>query len=101
MNPLSNREYAIQELGIESLPPEMQDELIGQYGQFIITEIILAVLRELPSDAQETFKTLSEEGKGDEAEALASQHIPNFLVFMAEETKKALVKIKEMRASLG
>jgi len=101
MNPFKNRDFAVTALAIESLPPEMQDELITEFGLFVTTEISLAILEKIPTETHESFKTLIEEGKEDEAKALAATHIPDFETFLEEETKKAFVKIKEMRASLG
>jgi len=101
MNPLKNRDFAVTALAIESLPPEMQDELVQEFGLFVTTEIVLAILERLPADVQESFKTLVDAGKESDAEALAQEHIPDFQAFKANELGKALTKIKEVRASLG
>lgn len=100
MNPFKNRDFAVTALAIESLPPEMQDELITEFGLFVTTEINLAILEKIPTEVQESFKMLIEEGKEDEAKALATAHIPDLETFLTEETKKALTKIQEMRTSL-
>ena len=100
MNPLSDRDLAIKELGIESLPPQMQDETIAMFAPFMVTELLIATLAKLPPEAQDMFKAMTEEGRGDEAEAIATHYIPDFLVFMAEVNKKSLSKIREMRTKL-
>jgi hypothetical protein len=96
---LPTREDIVRELNIGSLPLENQNEIIGDLGHFILTEVVLATVDKLPTDVQGAFSAFIEEGKGPEAEALASEHIPDFPTFVAQESAKALTKIKETYAA--
>lgn len=95
------RQVIVEELGLESLSIEAQDEIIGTVGQNILMRVLLAILDKLPPDAQEGFKALTEEARGDEAEALASQYILDLPAFITEESRKALTEFKEIHSSLA
>lgn len=83
-----------EHLNIGHLPLHEQHHIIGEAGQFIMTEVILATLALLPAHAQEELKQLMEEGRGDAAEEYAGAYIPNFSTFVAEHTAQALEKVR-------
>lgn len=98
---LPQRQVVVEELGIEALPIEAQDEIIGTVGQNILMHVMLAILEKLPPDAQEGFKALTEESRGEEAEALVAQHISDLPAFITAESRKALAEFKAIHASLA
>ena len=104
MNP-TQRQALMEELGITMLTEGMQNEIIGNVGQYMLTEVLLATLAELPTEAQDAFKALTEEGRGDEAEAIATQFIPDYPLFVAKHSNVAKERVKatyaEWRSMFG
>ena len=98
MNTLT-REDIIAALAISDLAPDAQDEIIGDVGHNVLTHVLLAILEKLPAVPCEDFKQLSLAHKGEEAESLARQHIPDFDVFVARERQKALDDFKRLLAA--
>ncbi len=98
---LPGRQIMIAELGLEAFPVSAQDEILAEVGQTVYLSVLVAILGALPEDVKESFRTLTDEGRGDEAEALASKHIEHLPSFVAEEAQKALAKFKDTYASLA
>lgn len=89
----------VKELGIESLPPEAQEEIVAGVSKNIVTHIFIELLARLPQEAQTRFKLLVEGGKGLEAESLAKEHIPDLNQFLMTESRVALEEFKELQKS--
>lgn len=90
------REVVVSELGIQSLPPEAQNEIIEGVSRNVIKHVFIEILARLPEDAQEEFKALVEAEKGIEAEAVAAKHIPDVPGFILAESKKAIEEFKRL-----
>ncbi len=95
---LPDRTFVVQELGLAELPTHMQDALIADVGQNMYANILIAILERLPEDAATTFRALTEEGHGDEAEHVARTHIPELDELISTECSRLLAEFKELRA---
>ncbi len=96
MNTAPTRETMVRELGLETLPQDAQDAVIAQVSANILSAVMLQILLALPTKVQNEFKSLTDAGKGQEAEALAAEHIPDLGEFIHRESLKELTAYKAL-----
>jgi len=83
------KENLIKELGLESLPPERQMEIVLGIGRVIQQNVILRILDELPEKDKEDFdKFLKEERNEEEITKFLEKRIPNLDDIVNEEIEK-------------
>lgn len=95
MPPNELRTILMKELGIESFPDDMQNEILAKVGEFVLQSLTAVIFSKLSATAREEFEKIS--AKGDDAiiaEFLGEQ-IPDFHTLFTSEVKKALELYKE------
>ena len=76
----------VKALGIESLPLEKQEEIIGSAGAIIYQAVITRALEEMTDEVVDEFEKLTEtEPTPDQMFAFFRQKIPNFDGMIEEE----------------
>lgn len=87
------------ELGIQSLPPEKQEEIIGDVGEALMDRVTLAVWKKIPP---EELVKIAEKAKNEDENTPANpqqalefmqqygQYIPNFGQFVDQEIRAGL-----------
>lgn len=95
MPPNELRTILTKELGIGSLPEDMQGDILAKVGEFVLQSLTMVIFDKLSTPAREEFEKLS--AKGDDtliAEFLGEQ-IPEFHTLLTDEVKKAIELYKE------
>lgn len=89
------------ELGLESAPPKIREQIVSQLGENIMNAVLLALLDKLPEDARASFADLSERGDDAGARAILEAHIPNVDSVITVEIHKELELFKEAQKKGG
>lgn len=84
------REIIIKELGIEILPPQAQDEIVGKLGEIILKSVTVAIYEKLSDDARAEFERIGKENDPDLIQRFLEEHVPDMQGLMEEEVKKTL-----------
>ncbi|MDO8604099.1 MAG: DUF5663 domain-containing protein [bacterium] len=99
MNNTELREILIKELGIEGLPEEAQDEIVGKLGEIILKSLTVAIFDKLSGEAREEFERISEAGDSDLIQEFLEKSVPDLHLLMEEEVKKTLNNFADKGAS--
>jgi hypothetical protein len=97
VDPQTLKEYIMHNLGIESFPEDIQNDIIEKLGQVIAQRITLKTLARIPSDVHDTFDRLVETADEAEVRAFIEEHISDYDMFVKNivtteiETYKKLV----------
>lgn len=92
------RTMIASELGITSLPPEKQEEMISEIGDALFDRVTLAIWKEIPSEVLAQFVQQSKEQDVNDSSPQKvlefimqyEQYIPNFGKFIDDEIKAGL-----------
>lgn len=95
MNNQELRDILIKELGIESLPEEAQDEIVGKLGEIILKSLTVAIFEKLSGDARAEFDRVSLKGDHTLIQEFLEQNVPDLHLLMEEEIKKTLQNFNE------
>ncbi len=90
MNNQELRDILIKELGIEGLPEEAQDEIVGKLGEVILKSLTVAIFEKLSNDARADFERISSRGDHDLIQEFLEENVPDLHLLMEEEVKKTL-----------
>lgn len=93
-----SREQLVSELGISGLGTDMQDEIISAVGENIVKSVTLAAILQLPPEAQEEFKRLTDTSDAEGITKLLKKHIADPDAFVEAEARKELGAFKESLA---
>jgi hypothetical protein len=87
----------IEELGLQDLPQERQEELLGKVGEVVMKRIYLETMEKLEKDNQEKLIDIMEKNP-DKVEVFLAEKIPDY-----EEFVKKIVDDfrKEMKEDMG
>ena len=89
------REIIIKELGIEILPPQAQDEIVGKLGEIILKSVTVAIFEKLSGDARAEFERVGAEGDPDLIQEFLTEHVPDMQGLMEEEVRNTLKDFKK------
>ena len=89
----------IEELGIENLPPEVQQEAIATAGGPILQSVMLDILEKMPQASRADFQAALEAGDQKRIEALITQNIPDSASFIEQSIAKALAEFRALRSA--
>lgn len=81
-----------KDLGIEDLPEQERQQLIGQFGQVAMKAASIAVLEKMSPEKRDEFMTVAQTGNPDAIKALLDKEVPGH-----EELARAAVQ-KEVEA---
>ncbi len=84
----------ITEFGIEHESDEVKARLIAKIGENIFGRVVLEMLNALPTDKHAGFDALVGNGDPDALKAYLSPYIPDLDLFLREETRKEIERIK-------
>ncbi|OHB25087.1 MAG: hypothetical protein A2542_00100 [Parcubacteria group bacterium RIFOXYD2_FULL_52_8] len=87
------------ELGLESLPPTVQEKIIAEVGQNIFMAVQLEIMRVLPESARKEYMRMIEANKPEAATALLQSHIRDVDQFVANIATRTLKEFKELEAA--
>ena len=82
------------ELGIADLPQEVRDELIAKFGENLMLRLTTEILKILPEAKHEEFSSLIGGGDMQTIHDLVNPFIPNFDIFVQQETRKEIEAVK-------
>ncbi len=85
-SPLSEglKKKILEHLGIETIPQEMQNEIIAKFGEVVFKEILLQTLERFDESQQKEYEQMLERNASpEEMETFLKQEIPDYeqLVF--------------------
>ena len=66
-----------KEINIEQLPQSDQDRIMEKLGEVVLQRIAVDILKNLPEDKREEFKTLSDNGDLPALDDFVSVNLPN------------------------
>lgn len=89
------RETLIKELGLATLEPEKQDEIVIALGEQIMQRAIMSVLDTLPEDKRTKFITISESGSAEDMQKLLTDNVPNLEEIVQREIKNRIETFKK------
>lgn len=89
------REIIVKELGIEILPPQAQDEIIGKLGEIILKSVTVAIYEKLSPEAREEFERIGKENDPELIQRFLDEHVPDMQGLMEEEVKRTLAGFKK------
>ncbi len=89
------RELIIKEIGIEGLPEDAQNEIIGKLGEIALKSLTITIFEKLPKEARAEFEEVSAEGDYELVQKFLAQHVPDLPALMADEVRKTLQDFKE------
>ncbi len=78
----------ISELGIDSLEPDKQMDILGKIGQIIFQAVLIRVLALLGEEEQEKLNDIMEQNDVDALLAFLQATVPNLDEIIKEETVK-------------
>ncbi len=90
----------LEDLGITSLPPAAQEEIVARLGQNVLQHLTLAILEKVPEGKRDEFEKLSANKDEEGVEAFLRNEIPNLDEFVKKEVKKSISEYKKIRDSL-
>ena len=90
------RQIILRDLGIGSLPLDVQDKILEKLGGNIIKRITLAVLENLPEGARGEFDIISESGNDEKMRGFLKSQIPNFEELIQKTIKFTIEEFKEL-----
>ena len=85
----------VKALGIESLPPGEQQELLAGFGEVALKAVAIAVLQKLPEAKREEFAALAEAGDAKALQAFLDKEVPGHETLAGEAVRKELISFKE------
>src|SRR5262249_38711803 len=97
-NSLPTRDEIAKSLGVESLPPQAQEEAIIAAVQLMLQVSTLAILEKLPAEAQAESAKLAEAGDYAGIKILVAPHIANPDALAKHAMEQELAAYKEALA---
>lgn len=91
----------LAELGLESAPAEIREQIVAQLGENIMNAVLLALLDKLPEGVRAEFAGASERGDDTGARVILEAHIPNVDDIIMMEIRKELELFKEAQKKGG
>ncbi|MFA5997197.1 MAG: DUF5663 domain-containing protein [Candidatus Paceibacterota bacterium] len=84
------REVLIKELGLEGLPPEAQDEIVGKLGEIILKSTTIAIYEKLSPGERAEFDRITAENEPELIGRFLEEHVPDMQSLMETEVKRTL-----------
>lgn len=88
------KEEIISELGLQSLPADMQDKMVDTVYQTFNMRVGMALSDKLSDEQLDTFNELSQKGD-DELNSWIEQNIPDYASVVANEMQSVIAEIKQ------
>jgi hypothetical protein len=96
------RATLVEALGLEILPKVIQDEHIENFEKSVLMSGTSELMKRIPDDRQEEFRTLSSEGDGEQIDRFIEEFLPegskNFFENIVEREIEIRRVMKEQRA---
>ena len=93
------RDILIKELGIESYPEEIQDEVVVKLGEVILKDLTIKIFEKLPLQKKEEFERISAMGDDERIQEFLEHNIPDMNALIEEEVKNTLKTYTEKEKS--
>ena len=87
------------DLGIQDIPADKQQELIGQFGEIALKAATLAVIGKLAEDKRDEFMKLSEAADAEALKAFLDREVPNHEELAKQAVAEEVRRFKEFSAS--
>jgi len=71
------RAEAVKKLDLESLPEDVQNDVLSKIGSLIAKRIALDFLSVIPEEEKSEFKSLYEKGDVKKLDAFVRKHVPS------------------------
>ena len=97
MNPQELQAALVKELGLGSLPPQMQQEAIAAIGGPVFQSVTLDILEKIPQAQQDDFQKALESGDSVRVESIIAANIPDSSAFIEQSVAKAIAQFKALK----
>ncbi len=101
MNEQDIAALAAKDLGIETLSPDMQKDVLARLGEASLKGALLEIFEKLPPSAEEEFKKISESGDLAKTQYFLKQQIPDYESIMKRHITKTVEEFKRVKAGLS
>ena len=92
------RQTLLKELGVESLPPQAQQEAIAAAGGPLLQSVMLDIFEKIPQAQQADFQKALQSGDHKGIEALITANIPDSSAFIEQSVTKAVADFQALSA---
>jgi len=89
------RKNIAEELGITSMPPEAQEQVIGKLGELALKQVAINALEQLPEEKRAEFDALTKSEDPEKMQTFLAEHIPNFNEMVDQTVKEEVTKFKQ------
>jgi hypothetical protein len=96
MNPTTTTDDLVKKLDLTGVPENLQNEIIAQLGENIITSVTLDVVSRLSDDDRAAFETLLQQDDSKGIEKFLSEKVPNIDDIVKERTEAEIEAAKKV-----
>ncbi|OGG54974.1 hypothetical protein A3D62_02925 [Candidatus Kaiserbacteria bacterium RIFCSPHIGHO2_02_FULL_49_11] len=89
------RQQVVDKIGIKSASLAVQEAVVSQVGENIMTRVVTAIHGILPEEKRAEFETLIGAGDVDALNAFLKPHVPNLDILVQQEAEKEIAAYKE------